>query len=54
MLLIIILSSVHILLSVVMLYLFINKFILPGFLVVSIIACLLILLYAIDCKSMNK
>ena len=58
MLLIIILASVHILLSAVMLYLVQTKmvlpsWVLPGFLVVSLIACTLILLYAIDCKSMT-
>ena len=58
MLLIIILASVHILLSAVMLYLVQTKmalpsYVMPGFLVVSLIACTLILLYAIDCKSMT-
>ena len=57
MLLIIILASVHILLSAVMLYLVqtkmvLHSWVLPGFLVVSLIACILILLYAIECKSM--
>jgi len=56
MLLIIILAAVHILLSAVMLYLVqtktaLHSYVLPGFLVVSLIACTLILLYAIDCKS---
>ena len=53
----IILASVHIILSTIMLVLVIRKvelpsYVLPGFLVVSILACLLILLYAIDCKNM--
>ena len=47
------LAAVHILLSSIMLILVIKKvelsaYVLPGFLVISIIACLLILLYAID------
>ena len=50
------LSAVHILLSSIMLILVVKKvelpaYVLPGFLVISIIACLLILLYAIDCKQ---
>ncbi len=50
------LAAVHILLSSIMLILVIKKvelpaYVLPGFLVISIIACLLILLYAIDCKQ---
>jgi hypothetical protein len=58
MLLTIVLASVHIILSGIMLVLVIRKvqlppYVLPGFLVVSILACLLILLYAIDCKSMD-
>ena len=57
MLLTIVLASIHIILSAIMLVLVIRKvqlpsYVLPGFLVVSILACLLILLYAIDCKSM--
>lgn len=57
MLLIIVLASVHIILSIIMLVLVIRKvelpsYVLPGFLIVSSIACLLILLYAIDCKNM--
>ena len=54
--LIIFLASVHILLSSIMLVLVIKKvelpsYVLPVFLVISIIACLLILLYSIDCKQ---
>lgn len=50
------LAAVHILLSSIMLILVVKKvelpaYVLPGFLVISIIACLLILLYAIDCKQ---
>ncbi len=56
--LIIFLAAVHILLSAVMLVLVIKNiqlpaYLLPGFLIISIIACILILLYAIDCKSMH-
>ena len=56
MLLNIILSSIHIILSIIMLVLVIRKvelpsYVLPGFLIVSIITCLLILLYSIDCKN---
>ena len=52
------LASVHILLSSVMLILVSNNvklpsYALPGFLVISIIACILILLYSIDCKNMK-
>ena len=58
MLLNIVLVSIHILLSVIMLVLVIRKvelppYVLPGFLVISIIACLLILLYSIECKSIK-
>ena len=58
MLLNIVLASVHIVLSVILLVLVIRKvelpsYVLPGFLIVSIIACLLILLYSIECKSMK-
>ena len=58
MLLNIILASVHIALSIAMLYIVqykvdVSSYVLPGFLVVSIIACLLILLYSIDCKNMQ-
>lgn len=58
MLLNIVLASIHIILSIIMLYLVINKieipsYILPGFLIVSIITCLLILLYSIDCKNIQ-
>jgi hypothetical protein len=54
MLLNIILASIHI----IVLYLVICKveipsYILPGFLIVSIITCLLILLYSIDCKNIQ-
>jgi len=52
------LASVHILLSSIMLILVLNNvklpsYLLPLFLVVSIIACLLILLYSIDCKNIK-
>ena len=58
MLLNIILSSIHIILSIIMLVLVVRKvelpsYVLPGFLVVSVIACLLILLYSIDCKNIK-
>ena len=58
MLLTIVLSSIHIVLSIIMLFLVLRKvelpsYVLPGFLIVSIIACLLILLYSIDCKSIK-
>jgi hypothetical protein len=54
----IILASIHIILSIIILYLVISKveipsYILIGFLIVSIITCLLILLYSIDCKSIK-
>jgi len=57
MLLNIILASVHIVLSGAMLYFVQNNVQLPpyalhGFLIVSIVACSLILLYSIDCKNM--
>jgi hypothetical protein len=50
------LAGVHILLSSVMLILVLNNvklpsYALPGFLVVSVVACILILLYSIDCKN---
>jgi len=56
MLLIIILASVHILLSSAMLYLTqtnmeLPSYTLPVFLIISVIACLLILLSAIDCRN---
>lgn len=58
MLLNIILASVHILLSVCMLYIVVYKvnvpsYVFPGFLGISIIACILILLYSIDCKNID-
>ena len=58
MLLNIVLASIHIILSIIILYLVIRKveipsYILPGFLIVSIITCLLILLYSIDCKNIQ-
>jgi len=58
MLLNIVLASIHIILSIIMLYLVVNKveipsYILPGFLIISIITCLLILLYSIDCKNIQ-
>jgi len=58
MLLNIVLASIHIILSIIILYLVVNKveipsYILPGFLIVSIITCLLILLYSIDCKNIQ-
>jgi len=54
----IILASIHIILSIIILYLVISKveipsYILIGFLIVTIITCLLILLYSIDCKSIK-
>ena len=57
MLLNIILASIHIVLSSAMLYFVQNNVVLPsyalpGFLVVSIVACALILLFSIDCKNM--
>lgn len=56
MLLNIILASIHIALSIIMLVLVVYKvefpsYVLPGFFIVSILTCLLILLYSIDCKS---
>ena len=55
------LAAVHILLSAIMLMFMLvqNKvelpsYVLPGFLIISIIACTLILLYSIDCKNMKK
>jgi hypothetical protein len=50
------LAGVHILLSSVMLILVLNNvklpsYVLPGFLFISIVACILILLYSIDCKN---
>jgi uncharacterized membrane protein len=58
MLLNIVLASIHIILSIIILYLVVNKveipsYILPGFLIISIITCLLILLYSIDCKNIQ-
>ena len=58
MLLNIILASVHILLSARMFGLVIGNvklptFVLPLFLVVSIVACILILIYSIECKDMK-
>jgi len=58
MLLNIVLASIHSILSIIILYLVIRKveipsYILPGFLIVSIITCLLILLYSIDCKNIQ-
>ena len=58
MLLNIVLASIHIILSIIMLYLVINKveipsYILPGFLILSIITCLLVLLYSIDSKNIQ-
>ena len=58
MLLNIILASVHILLSAIMFGLVIGNvklptFVLPLFLVVSIVACILILIYSIECKDMK-
>ena len=58
MLLNIILSLIHIVLSTVMLVLVIRKvelpsYVLPGFLIISVVACLLILLYSIDCKNIK-
>lgn len=58
MLLNIVLASIHIILSIIILYLVISKveipsYILIGFLIVSIITCSLILLYSIDCKNIQ-
>lgn len=58
MLLNIILASVHLLLSSIMLYLVQTNVTLPpyalhGFLVVSIVACSLIILFSVDCKNMT-
>jgi hypothetical protein len=54
----IILSSVHIVLSIIMLGLVIRKvelpsYVLPVFLILSVVVCLLILLYSIDCKNIQ-
>ena len=54
----IILSSVHIVLSIIMLGLVIRKvelpsYVLPVFLILSVVVCLLILLYSIDCKNIK-
>jgi len=54
----IILASIHILLSIIMLILIqtrveLPSYVLPLFLVISIIACILILLYSFDCKKMK-
>lgn len=52
----IVLASVHILLSTLM-FILVQKnvklpsYALPGFLLISIVACTLILLYSIDCKN---
>ena len=59
MLLNIILASVHIVLSSAMLYFVQNNVVLPsyalpGFLGVSIVACVLILLYSFDCYNMKN
>jgi hypothetical protein len=56
--LIIFLSAVHILLSSIILILVLKNvqlpaYVLSGFLIISVIACLLILLYAIDCKTLK-
>jgi len=58
MLLNIILASVHLLLSSIVLYLVqtnvaLPSYALPGFLVVSIVACSLIILFSVDCKNMT-
>ena len=50
------LALVHIILSTIVLYCITNKIEIPSsylitFLVVSIIACILILLYSVDCKT---
>ena len=55
----IVLASAHILLSALMLILVLKNvklpaYVLPGFLVISIIVCLLILLYSIDCRNIKK
>lgn len=52
----IVLASAHILLSALMLVLVqmnvkLPSYALPGFLIISIIVCTLILLYSIDCKN---
>jgi hypothetical protein len=54
----IILSSLHIVLSIIMLGLVIRKvelpsYVLPVFLILSVVVCLLILLYSIDCKNIK-
>lgn len=54
----IILSSLHIVLSIIMLGLVIRKvelpsYVLPVFLILSVVVCLLILLYSIDCKNIQ-
>ena len=58
MLLNIILASVHLLLSSIVLYLVqtnvvLPSYALPGFLVVSIVACSFIILFSVDCKNMT-
>ena len=54
----IILSAIHALLSLVILIFVLRKdelpvWVLPAFLIVSIIVCILILLYSIDCKNIK-
>lgn len=54
----IILSIIHIILSSIILILVINNvklpsYVLPTFLVISIIACILILLYSIECRNIK-
>jgi len=58
MLLNIILASIHIVLSTILLVLVarnveLPSYVLPVFLIVSIVDCLLILLYSIDCKNIQ-
>ena len=58
MLLNIILASLHIVLSIIMLGLVICKvelpsYVLPVFLILSVVVCVLILLYSIDCKNIQ-
>ena len=50
------LAAIHILLSGILLSLHINKvelpsYTFPAFFIISIIACILILLYSLDCKN---
>ena len=54
----IILSAIHAILSAIILYLVLAKvklpkFILPSFLVISIVVCIFILLYSIDCQNIK-